>query len=587
MRHGLEYEERRGEIEGVGWGGVDINNVRPNRHYTYRASYVLRIPPGWDGTLVVFRHGSAPIATWIELEETLGPDNFGRFFHELADRFISDVALDPRRRWAFFAVNQIPVDANGEFTTFLIEEDGSTGAPVQSIVDVPIARDMTRVGQHLLKRLRGRRPAVTIGTGHSAGSVVNFKLNTGLDQMVPGVLVGDNHVTPYDPASGRIHDGFIAFQGAAAAQVDPVRGVSAPMLIVVGEADTPQLQNATTYVNNLINAGTTPDSVTRIYAVRNLSHIDSDFVLATGRNGLGLGSEAELEHRKGGGERLKGLSGALFDALERWITRGTPPPASRFNGTPVDADGNGIIDALTFPQKSGPATSLFGFVDDPAEDTLSGPRTAMTAAQNAAGLARWLAAQRALAPNPDSIVLGETACRRGGFALVTPQPVGTWFTPYDEQTFLARWGSSAAHQTCRVLTVDALIDEDLYDPRVVTVDILPGTFPNVIARAAAGTVPVAIFSTRRFDATRIDPDTLRMGGATLSGDDGDDNRGGHGRRRRPATRVRDVNGDGRPDLLVTFPAADLTFDAHIVADVWGRTIGDVPFSGVDLVQVVP
>lgn len=86
-------------------------------------SYVLRIPPGWDGTLVVFRHGAAPMAFWLDLEQRLGPRNIGPFFHEVADRFVSDVALDPRRRWAFFAVNQTPVDANGQFTTFLNPEE--------------------------------------------------------------------------------------------------------------------------------------------------------------------------------------------------------------------------------------------------------------------------------------------------------------------------------------------------------------------------------------------------------------------------------------------------------------------------------
>jgi hypothetical protein len=44
---------------------------------------------------------------------------FGRFFHEVADRFVSDVALDRRRRWAFVAGNQTPVDADGQSMTLL------------------------------------------------------------------------------------------------------------------------------------------------------------------------------------------------------------------------------------------------------------------------------------------------------------------------------------------------------------------------------------------------------------------------------------------------------------------------------------
>ena len=102
-------------------------------------------PPGWDGTLLVFRHGTSPMATWIDLEQRLGPRSLGRFFHELADRYTSDVALDPRRRWAFFAVDQLPIDANGELTTFLIDENGVPGDAVQTIVDAPIARDTDTV----------------------------------------------------------------------------------------------------------------------------------------------------------------------------------------------------------------------------------------------------------------------------------------------------------------------------------------------------------------------------------------------------------------------------------------------------------
>ena len=274
-----------------------------------------------------------------------------------------------------------------------------------------------------------------------------------------------------------------------------------------------------------------------------MPQVDADLVLGAGRMGLEY-AEPNIEHAKGGGERLKGLSGALLDALERWITRGTPPPASRFNGVRLDANGDGVVEALTFPQASGPPTSLYGFVDDPAEDALTAPRTVMTVAANPLPVSRWLAAQDALAPTPDSVILAETACRRGGVTLVTPGPVGTWFRPYDEQTFHAKWGSTPAYQTCRVLNADALIADGLYDPRVVTVDIVPDTFPNVIDLQADPKVTVAIFSTRRFDATRIDPSSLGMGGATLPGDDDDGRRKSHGScaDRRPGSGTSTATG---------------------------------------------
>ena len=74
------------------------------------------------------------------------------------------------------------------------------------------------------------------------------------------------------------------------------------------------------------------------------------------------------------------------------------------------------MDALTFPQANGQTTSLFAFVDDPAQDVLSGPRSSITAAQNPLLLSQWLGAQDALLTHPDSLVLTETACRAAGSA---------------------------------------------------------------------------------------------------------------------------------------------------------------------------
>jgi hypothetical protein len=585
-RHGLRFEERRGEIEGIGWGGTDIANNRMTQHYTYRVSYVLRVPPRWDGTLVVFRHGAAPMTFWIERERLLGDRATGRFFHEVADRAVSDVALDPRRRWAFFSVNQTPLDKNGQFTAFLLDDDGTSGAPVQTMADVPIARDTTRVGERLLEWLRGRSPRVTLGVGHSAGAVVNLKLNTGRDPRFPTLRTGDNHLNAYDPASGRIYDGFIWWSGNHV-PLDPQAGLSAQTLMVVGEAETPALLAATQHVAEIAHANIDAQAWTRIYAVRNMPHIDADLVLDVGKRGLDFTTPQNRHNFLGGGDRLKPLMAALLDALKRWIRHGAPPPASVFNGVPIDANGDGDLEALAFPQAGGETTSRYGFVDDPAADMLSGPLTTMTSVQNTVALARWAAAQRALGVVPASVLLPEVACRRGTFALVTSGPVGAAFTPYEEQEFFARWGSSSAHQSCRIMTVDQLAERGLYDPAVVTIDIDPQTFPNVIDLSAGRVVTVAIFSTRGFDATRVNVETLRIGGA--GGPGNDVLTSWH---RRPTeqvrdTRIEDVNSDGRLDLVVDFAVAGVDFPTdHIVADVWGRTRNGIPFSGMDLVRLV-
>src|SRR6266704_1485635 len=80
------------------------------------------------------------------------------------------------------------------------------------------------------------------------------------------------------------------------------------------------------------------------------------------------------------------------------------------------------------------------------------------------------------------------------------------------------------------------------NPEVITVaiDIKPGTAQNTINLGSGGNVPVAILSSDRFDATAVDPRSVRLAGAgvALKGDGA------------PAAFTDDVNGDGRLDLVV-------------------------------------
>jgi hypothetical protein len=50
--------------------------------------------------------------------------------------------------------------------------------------------------------------------------------------------------------------------------------------------------------------------------------------------------------------------------------------------------------------------------------------------------------------------------------------------------FLGRWGTQAAHQSCRVQTTDALAAAGLYDETVVTIDVWPDAFPNIVSLSA-------------------------------------------------------------------------------------------------------
>jgi hypothetical protein len=60
-------------------------------------------------------------------------------------------------------------------------------------------------------------------------------------------------------------------------------------------------------------------------------------------------------------------------------------------------------------------------------------------------------------------------------------------------------------------TIVALLPNAL----TVGIDIKPDEFPDVINTKSNGNITVAIFSTPTFDATKVDPSTLRLSGAPV------------------------------------------------------------------------
>jgi hypothetical protein len=107
----------------------------------------------------------------------------------------------------------------------------------------------------------------------------------------------------------------------------------------------------------------------------------------------------------------------------------------------------------------------------------------------------------------------------------------------------------------------------------VQVDIKPGEAPNAVNPRNQGVTPVAILSSSTFDATQIDPATVRFGNAGAAPTDG-----GH---------VEDVNNDGLPDLVFQFPtpaAGILCGDTS--ETLTGKTLSGTPIQGTDSVVTV-
>lgn len=108
----------------------------------------------------------------------------------------------------------------------------------------------------------------------------------------------------------------------------------------------------------------------------------------------------------------------------------------------------------------------------------------------------------------------------------------------------------------------------------VTVDIKPGSFPNSINPRSNGVIAVAILTTAIFDATTVDPMSVRFG----------PNRAveAHGR-----GHIEDVDGDGDLDLVLHF----ITQEAGIAcgatsASLTGNTFSGRAITGTDSINTV-
>jgi probable HAF family extracellular repeat protein len=111
-------------------------------------------------------------------------------------------------------------------------------------------------------------------------------------------------------------------------------------------------------------------------------------------------------------------------------------------------------------------------------------------------------------------------------------------------------------------------------PLTVTIDIKPGSDPAPINPKSQGKIPVAILTTDTFDATTVNAASVRFGATGIEA--------------APVqVAVEDVNGDGRPDLLLDFNTQDTGIQCgETSAFLTGKTFSGQAIQGSDSIVTV-
>jgi hypothetical protein len=116
------------------------------------------------------------------------------------------------------------------------------------------------------------------------------------------------------------------------------------------------------------------------------------------------------------------------------------------------------------------------------------------------------------------------------------------------------------------------------DEILVEVDIKPGSSINNIKLETAGVIPVAVLSSETFDATQLDPTTIKLSGASIKF---------AGRSRRYLVHDEDVNGDGFLDLVCQVETKELALEeGQTEAVLSGQTATGITIYGSDVINIV-
>jgi hypothetical protein len=108
----------------------------------------------------------------------------------------------------------------------------------------------------------------------------------------------------------------------------------------------------------------------------------------------------------------------------------------------------------------------------------------------------------------------------------------------------------------------------------VAIDVKPGDTPTTMEPTRQGMVPIAVLSTKDFDAGQIDPDSVRAGATGTEA-------------AMFKSMMEDVDKDKDVDLLLLFRVKDLALSCSVKAvTLKGKTLKGQDIEGAEIVTMV-
>jgi len=109
--------------------------------------------------------------------------------------------------------------------------------------------------------------------------------------------------------------------------------------------------------------------------------------------------------------------------------------------------------------------------------------------------------------------------------------------------------------------------------KTVLIDIKPGSYPNSINPGSQGRIPVAVLTNETFDATTVDPTTVKFGPKNATA---------------VHSAIEDVDHDGELDMILHFKTQETGIEpGDTEATLTGKTYGGISIKGTDTIRTVP